>query len=104
MNCPSCHHENPPGLKFCGGCGARLILVCSSCGAPNPPGQKFCGECGAKLSPDTATARPPSPDSFTPKHLAEKILTSKSELDALLSLAEKGIGDLVGLQKQSLGL
>ena len=35
---------------------------------------------------------------------AEGAAFSKSELDALLSLAEKGIGDLVGLQKQSLGL
>lgn len=81
MKCPSCHHENPSGLKFCGECGARLILACPSCGATNPPEQKFCGECGAKLSPDTATARPASPDSYTPKHLAEKILSSKNALE-----------------------
>ncbi len=81
MNCPSCHYENSPGLKFCGECGARLSLACSSCGAANSPEQKFCGECGTKLSPDTATAKPPSPDSYTPKHLAEKILSSKSALE-----------------------
>ena len=81
MNCPNCHHENPSGLKFCGECGARLAAVCTACGAANSPEQKFCGECGTKLGPDTATARPPSPDSYTPKHLAEKILSSKSALE-----------------------
>ena len=81
MKCPNCHHENPSALKFCGECGARLTAVCASCGAANAPEQKFCGECGTKLSPGTATARPPSPDSYTPKHLAEKILNSKSVLE-----------------------
>ena len=35
---------------------------------------------------------------------AEGAAFSRGELDALLSLAEGGIGELVGLQKQSLGL
>ena len=35
---------------------------------------------------------------------AEGAAFSRSELGALLSLAEGGIGELVGLQKQSLGL
>jgi ribonuclease PH len=35
---------------------------------------------------------------------AEGAAFSRSELDALLSLAEAGIGELVGLQKKSLGL
>ena len=81
MKCSNCLHENPPGLKFCGECGARLILACPSCGAANAPEQKFCGECGAKLVPDTASIRSPSPDSYTPKHLAEKILSSKIALE-----------------------
>lgn len=81
MTYPSCHHQNPPALKFCGECGTQLAAVCPSCSAVNAPGQKFCGECSGKLSPDTATAKPPSPDSYTPKHLAEKILGSKSALE-----------------------
>ncbi len=81
MNCASCHHENSPALKFCGECGTRLAAVCAFCGAANAPEQKFCGECGTKLSPGTVTTKPPSPDSYTPKHLAEKILTSKSALE-----------------------
>ena len=81
MKCSRCQHENPSALKFCGECGARLAALCASCGAANSPEQKFCGECGTKLSADSAKARLPSPDSYTPKHLAEKILTSKAALE-----------------------
>jgi class 3 adenylate cyclase/tetratricopeptide (TPR) repeat protein len=81
MKCSRCQHENPSALKFCGECGARLAVVCASCGAANAPEQKFCGECGSKLSAGTARAKLASPDSYTPQHLAEKILTSKSALE-----------------------
>jgi class 3 adenylate cyclase/tetratricopeptide (TPR) repeat protein len=80
MRCPQCGYDNGAELKFCGQCGTRLALLCSGCGAHNSPGQKFCGECGARLASITA-ARPPSPDSYTPKHLAERILTSKAALE-----------------------
>ena len=81
MQCSRCQHENPSALKYCGECGARLAAVCASCGAANAPEQKFCGECGRTLSPDSAKAKLASPDSYTPKHLAERILTSKSALE-----------------------
>ena len=80
MKCPRCQHENPQGQKFCGECGARLAMACSSCGAANPPGQKFSGECGAGLATE-AVGKSPSPESHTPKHLAEKILISKAALE-----------------------
>src|SRR4249919_3494 len=81
MKCPRCNHENPSALKFCGECGARLTAVCASCGAANAPEQKFCGECGSKLSADTASAKLASPDAYTPKHLAERIINSKAALE-----------------------
>ena len=82
MQCPQCRHENPPTQKFCGECGARLSLTCAGCGAANPPGQKFCGECGTRLGEqDGAPPKSVSPESYTPKHLAEKILTSKAALE-----------------------
>ena len=81
MKCFRCQHENPSALKFCGECGARLAVVCAACGAANSPEQNFCGECGSKLSTDTAKANIAPPDSYTPKHLAEKILTSKAALE-----------------------
>ena len=46
------------------------------------PGAKFCLECGQSLSTQPAVARRfISPETYTPKHLAEKILTSKSALE-----------------------
>ncbi len=80
MKCPRCQHENPAGQKFCGECGTHLAIGCSACGAANPPGQKFCGECGASLSEAPAPPEYTSPDAYTPKHLADKILTSQNAL------------------------
>jgi class 3 adenylate cyclase/tetratricopeptide (TPR) repeat protein len=94
MKCTSCGHDNQPGQKFCGECGSRLEAICAACQSKNPPGQKFCGECGAPLGgvaratagpPGTAAAPAParfaSPQSYTPKHLAEKILSSRSAIE-----------------------
>jgi hypothetical protein len=80
MKCPQYEHENPTGQKFCGECGARLASSCAACGATNPPGQKFCGECGASLT-ETSAEKFASPEPYTPKHPAEKILTSKAALE-----------------------
>src|SRR3954449_9088709 len=83
MQCPRCHYENPGGGKFCGECGARLELLCAACQAANPPNHKFCQECGNGLAgaPPPAAAPAPSPQSYTPKHLAERILTSRAALE-----------------------
>src|SRR5205823_4623616 len=48
-------------------------------GASNAPTQKFCGECGVPLS--VPGAKFDAPNAYTPKHLAEKILTSKAALE-----------------------
>jgi class 3 adenylate cyclase/tetratricopeptide (TPR) repeat protein len=81
MRCPRCQHENPAGVKFCGECGAKLEARCPACGIGNPPGNKFCHECGATLGAGTSQTKPPSPDAYTPKHLAEKILSSRVALE-----------------------
>ena len=82
MKCPRCQHENPPQAKFCPECGARVALTCTKCRSELPAGAKFCLECGAPVaSQTTAEARFASPESYTPRHLAEKILTSKSALE-----------------------
>ena len=81
MKCPRCQHDNPAGQKFCGECGVQLTSVCPACRAANPPGQKFCGGCGAPLTQAVTAAKFTSPESYTPKHLAEKILHSKSALE-----------------------
>jgi class 3 adenylate cyclase/predicted ATPase/ribosomal protein L40E len=82
MNCPRCQQENPPQAKFCLECGTALALKCVACGTELPPGAKFCLECGQSVNVQPATApRFTSPGTYTPKHLAEKILTSKSMLE-----------------------
>lgn len=82
IRCQSCQTDNPAGQKFCGECGARLSVPCVSCGHVNLPQQKFCGECGAQLATSAVEAAPrfASPQQYTPKHLAEKILNSRSAL------------------------
>src|SRR5438034_2345982 len=81
MKCSRCQHENPAGVKFCGECGARLETACLSCGASNPPGNKFCGQCGASLVQAMPSTKFALPETYTPKHLAEKILTAKNSLE-----------------------
>ena len=76
MQCVGCQHENPPHAKFCLECGGRLALTCSRCRAELPGSAKFCLACGAPVGP-----QPRSPQSYTPKHLAERILTSRSTLE-----------------------
>src|SRR5881296_2254361 len=83
MECPACRHENPAQAKFCLECGARLVIVCSNCGTELPPSAKFCLECGARVTPSGAVMVSPSasPEAYTPKHLAERILTAKAALE-----------------------
>jgi tetratricopeptide (TPR) repeat protein len=88
MHCPSCGFENPEGLKFCNECGTPLRMPCAQCGFTKQPQAKFCGECGAALLPQAGVSsappvapRPHAPLSYTPTHLAEKILTSKAALE-----------------------
>jgi class 3 adenylate cyclase len=100
MYCPSCGSDNPAGAKFCIECAAPLQRRCSSCGTENPPQAKFCAECGASLTEKQKakgkrqkakrSSRPSDsrlwtldtrPVSYTPKHLADKILTTRSALE-----------------------
>ncbi len=84
MQCPQCQAQNREGAQFCRECGTRFDLVCPACGAKAEAGGNFCDSCGAALpvSPAAATlARFASPGSYTPKHLADKILTSRSALE-----------------------
>ena len=78
MRCPRCRHDNPPQSKFCADCGARVALACVGCGAEVSPGAKFCSQCGR---PVAGQAHYVSPEAYTPKHLAERILTSRNSLE-----------------------
>src|SRR5262249_52683198 len=92
--CRACGFENPSTMKFCGACAAQLASHCPSCGRDTPPGFQFCGACGVEVrgvrvrgsgvtEREPLTPHPSTPNllSHTPKHLAEKILQSKSALE-----------------------
>src|SRR5262249_45632131 len=69
--------------KFCKACGAHLEIFCPACSRANVLGSHFCNECGYSLAAamPASTAKLASPHSYTPRHLAEKILNSKSALE-----------------------
>jgi class 3 adenylate cyclase/tetratricopeptide (TPR) repeat protein len=82
MKCPRCQHENRSGAKFCEECATPLARTCSNCDSQLSDTAKFCPECAHPVAGATPPeARFASPQSYTPKHLAEKILTSKSALE-----------------------
>src|SRR2546422_11251336 len=84
MKCSRCQHENRAGAKFCEECAASLARTCGHCGGQLSPTAKFCPECAhptALASTAPTTPRVASPESYTPKHLAERILDSKAALE-----------------------
>jgi class 3 adenylate cyclase len=98
MKCPRCEHDNPQGARFCEECATPLARTCSNCGMALSAVAKFCHACAHPVaagagtqsrSPDSYTPQTPrreDPDvqsgsSYTPRHLAEKILTSNAALE-----------------------
>ena len=81
MKCLRCQRENPATAKFCGECGAPLTPACPNCGSHVSATANYCPECAHPLKSVAGHPRFASPKSYIPKHLAEKILTSKSALE-----------------------
>ncbi len=83
MKCPKCQSENRADARFCNECGEKLEITCPACRQTNPPGSKFCNGCGQDLRAQSPA--PPldysQPHSYTPKFLAEKILTTRSSVE-----------------------
>jgi len=98
MGCPSCGAENLAGARFCNSCGAPQAAVCLGCGNANPPGSRFCNACGTPLG---APAPPrqgaaTSPQSYTPRHLAERILAGRAGLEGERKHVTVLFADVVG--------
>jgi len=83
MNCPRCQQETPSDAAFCPKCGAKLHVGCPQCGVATAPDDNFCRKCGARVTVPTASAatRFAAPQSYTLKHLVERILTSRDALE-----------------------
>jgi len=104
MNCAQCQHENRAGAKFCEQCAAPLARLCASCGAPLSVTARFCSACAHPVGQgaQTTSQRFGAPEVYTPKHLAEKILTSKTALEGehkhvtILFADVKGSMELLG--------
>jgi class 3 adenylate cyclase len=79
VTCPTCAQELRPGAHFCDGCGAALDARCPACGKSQRAQARFCDGCGTPLSGGAAAPAVSSgvraPASYTPRHLAERILT-----------------------------
>ena len=83
MKCPKCQFDNRGDALFCQECGQTLELACPQCGKKLPPAAKFCIGCGQALAVEDHTTPPDysKPHSYTPKFLADKILTSRSAME-----------------------
>jgi len=98
MQCSACKFENREGAKFCKMCGKKLDLKCPSCGYPRLPENLFCDECGyefqaagKQLPVDQA-----SPKIYTPKYLADKILTTRGYIEGERKLVTILAADVSG--------
>src|SRR5262245_36983346 len=89
MRCPSCGFENEAGAQFCEECGAKLVSACPGCGRQVRPSAKFCPACGTSLAVQAPSPRPQTlmprlqpPLSYTPPHLAQRILAEQAALES----------------------
>jgi class 3 adenylate cyclase/tetratricopeptide (TPR) repeat protein len=93
MQCPACQHENEPGAKFCEECAAPLPRACANCGRPLSARARFCPGCAY---PTGSTEAGPAVETYTPRHLAEKILTSRAALEGERKQVTALFADLKG--------
>jgi len=95
MKCPRCQHESPPGARFCEECASPLARTCVNCGMALSAAAKFCHACACPVGV-AAGAQPRAPESYTPRYLAEKILTSKTALEGERKRVTVLLADLKG--------
>ncbi len=81
MRCAACGEDAPDGSAFCNHCGAGLASQCPGCGAVSPPGSRFCSQCGIELGSPAGNVQRASPKEYTPKHVADEILRTRSVME-----------------------
>lgn len=103
MICPKCQFKNPEEIQFCGKCGEKLTGICPKCKFQNPSDFVYCGKCGFALK---GTAEPAAidysePKSYTPKFIADKILTNRSALEGERKLVTVIFADVANYTSMS---
>jgi class 3 adenylate cyclase/tetratricopeptide (TPR) repeat protein len=103
MQCPKCQFKNRESAKFCKECGANLELACSGCGTVYEIGSKFCDECGQDLSKSVkvSSVEYTQPQSYTPKFLADKILTTRRSIEGERKLVTVLFADVANYTSMS---
>ncbi len=86
IHCAACGSDSPPGARFCMHCAAPLPRACAACGSGVPVGARFCPQCAHPMGAVKGSGAAPAVEpertarAYTPKHLADKILQSRSAL------------------------
>ena len=106
MKCQKCQFENLEEAIYCRKCGASLesYIACPNCEASNPPDSRFCQKCGQDLMKppkDTPSVDYSQPQSYTPKFLADKILTTRSSIEGERKLVTVLFADLANYTAMS---
>jgi len=96
MLCRSCSHDNRETASFCDQCGAALVDVCPSCGAQLRRAALFCGSCGHRVVEPSKRVPALDPLTYTPPHLAEKILRDRAALEGERRTVTVLFADAVG--------
>ncbi|MBW2410306.1 MAG: AAA family ATPase, partial [Deltaproteobacteria bacterium] len=103
MKCPECQFDNREGAKFCKKCGAKLELACPKCNSVLSADSIFCDECGHDVRQPVKV--PPAdysqPQFYTPKFLAEKILTTRSAIEGERKLVTVLFADVANYTSMS---
>jgi len=103
VKCPQCQANNPDDAEFCIECGGAMEFHCPRCGAVTPARGKFCKKCGQPLGEQ----KPPAPvdyskpQTYTPKFLAEKILSTGKSLEGERKLVTVLFADVAGYTSMS---
>ncbi len=105
MDCPRCERENRTGARFCLGCGAALPVACPACRRELPADAAFCDGCGTPLggaraasrgTPGRAGLADSAPRTYTPRHLADRILGTRGALEGERKNVTVLFADLAG--------
>lgn len=87
MICARCQTPNEPDTTTCASCGAPRSPVCPVCRREPRLGAIFCDGCGKRLveeparEPRRVPLRSAAPVEYTPRYLAEKVLSRRSAIE-----------------------